>query len=371
MGCYHCFRICERSNIICEDCKPRYWNIQKKPCLKCGLIKDWSDFSPQKRGLFNLCSHCRNCSKEKKKKYKATENGFLHGLFDAAKLNSKKRASQGRTEAGIFELELGDLQRKLEEQEGRCYYSNIKMSLKSHSNWKCSLERLDTSKGYIVENIALVAHEFNGRAQWSLEKISMVKSLLSQDISEQVATNVLLASEVAVCRASSKKLETVMENGVTLYECRKCQKYLPTECFTKSWKNGCKSCLQTSLKVYRSGLRGKLKQLLNSGIKSCKQRSQTSSIRTNNDFSITFDDLLNMYVSQKGKCAYSGIPMKLNGADWTISLERLNPRCGYTLDNIALICGEFNSCDFSVMSATATEGSNWSVEKFQFLLEHI
>lgn len=42
------------------------------------------------------------------------------------------------------------------------------MNIHSHSQWLCSLERIDDTKGYVKGNVALVAHEFNhGCAKWS------------------------------------------------------------------------------------------------------------------------------------------------------------------------------------------------------------
>lgn len=48
-----------------------------------------------------------------------------------------------------------------------------------------------------------------------------------------------------------------------------------------------------------------------------------------------------MWESQGGLCAYSGIRMNPRG-DWQVSLERKDPKKGYELDNICLICLELN-----------------------------
>ena len=56
---------------------------------------------------------------------------------------------------------------------------------------------------------------------------------------------------------------------------------------------------------------------------------------------------------QRGRCAYSHMPMVLQHArGWRCSVERLNNDLGYTPDNCVLICSEFNT------------RAQWSREKF-------
>ena len=54
-----------------------------------------------------------------------------------------------------------------------------------------------------------------------------------------------------------------------------------------------------------------------------------------------------------------------------MSLERLNNKKGYTKENTVLICVEFNSIDRSSISINQGTGSSqWSKEKFQYLLNN-
>ena len=69
-----------------------------------------------------------------------------------------------------------DMLALLWEQGGRCYYSGVPLAfLERLTHWRWSLERLDTSLGYVKGNVVLVACEFNVRsrnryAQWSRAK---------------------------------------------------------------------------------------------------------------------------------------------------------------------------------------------------------
>jgi hypothetical protein len=59
---------------------------------------------------------------------------------------------------------------------------------------------------------------------------------------------------------------------------------------------------------------------------------------------LTRGDLLKLWKMQRGRCAYSGRVMtprcnRLN----TVSVERIDPSRGYTLDNVVLICDAVNT----------------------------
>ena len=90
---------------------------------------------------------------------------------------------------------------------------------------------------------------------------------------------------------------------------------------------------------------------------------------------LTFDDLVTLYRSQKGLCAYSGLPLKFGNSkdtNWKISLERMDPKKGYTKDNVCLIAYEFNTGDKRILYNDDYTGScGWSREKFQYVFEHI
>jgi len=96
----------------------------------------------------------------------------------------------------------------------------------------------------------------------------------------------------------------------------------------------CKSCSDiASFNWSTKTLRGRLSRLCASARQRCKKRGWT--------FEGTVEIIERMWKDQDGKCAYSGIPLSIHG-DWQVSLERKDPRKGYTLDNMCLICLELN-----------------------------
>ena len=55
------------------------------------------------------------------------------------------------------------------------------MTKERHSNWSCSLERLNNSLGYTNNNTVLICQEFNiAQAQWTLNKINNIPYLLNK-----------------------------------------------------------------------------------------------------------------------------------------------------------------------------------------------
>lgn len=58
---------------------------------------------------------------------------------------------------------------------------------------------------------------------------------------------------------------------------------------------------------------------------------------------VTAEDILRLWKLQRGRCAYSGLPMTLRvGCLNTVSLERISSAGGYTHDNVVLVCAAVN-----------------------------
>jgi len=87
---------------------------------------------------------------------------------------------------------------------------------------------------------------------------------------------------------------------------------------------------------------------------------------------LTFNELLNIYLEQNGRCAYSNHPLELVGG-YLMSLERKNTNVGYTKENCCLICIGFNSTDHTSKKTnidTRDGSSGWNKEKIKFAVEN-
>eukprot|EP00438_Fugacium_kawagutii_P001762 Skav227139 [mRNA] locus=scaffold133:509834:510862:- [translate_table: standard] len=120
----------------------------------------------------------------------------------------------------------------------------------------------------------------------------------------------------------------------------------------------CKKCGNELRRSYDSTLRGSLLQVLRNARKRAKTKLWNSTL--------TLESLVEMLERQKGKCAYSGVPMEicLTHSHWRMSVERLNNSKGYTPENCMLVAGEFNTGDCSrhrgVKAETVKGSAQWS-----------
>lgn len=93
-------------------------------------------------------------------------------------------------------------------------------------------------------------------------------------------------------------------------------------------------------KDYRITLKGRLVSIYNSA----KSRAKKKDI----DFTITPEDLLELYHKQDGICAISEMKMNFKTGRrhkanaFIISLDRIDPDKGYTKDNIQYLCWQVN-----------------------------
>lgn len=195
--------------------------------------------------------------------------------------NAKLRARRGRSSASGSSLEVIDLLDILMEQEGRCAYSGVVLSLAPYSEWQCSLERRDTSLGYARSNCVLICLELQNRCQWSRRKVMSL--MFDQSSYASVYDNTLYAS---VINQQSNTLEYARVR------------------FTMS------GLIQNAKSSSR---RRKAKGRLDASV-----------------FELDVKYLEYLFEKQGGRCHYSGISLGLQtSANWNVSLERLNSTLGY------------------------------------------
>lgn len=151
--------------------------IKSKICTKCGKSKHVDLF--YKRGDGGYKSECRKCSriasdnwkknnsenykKSLKEKYNSRsneerirwkKNNPLAYLCCSAKSNAKRYSRE-------FKINKEYLQSLWEEQHGLCYYTNKPMLYTVSCDDAVSIDRVDSSKGYIIGNIVLCRYRIN------------------------------------------------------------------------------------------------------------------------------------------------------------------------------------------------------------------
>lgn len=122
-----------------------------------------------------------------------------------------------------------------------------------------------------------------------------------------------------------------------LIRCIKCDKMLPHKGFYPSRLKRSRYCCKTCDKIRITAVRAKTPY---SSFKLKMKRISGSKVGSNIDASF----LLTLWHRQEGKCALSGLPMTWVGSGPTnISVDRINPKKGYTKDNVRLLCWAVNS----------------------------
>jgi hypothetical protein len=93
------------------------------------------------------------------------------------------------------------------------------------------------------------------------------------------------------------------------------------------------------------------------------------------DVDIDIDFLVEMLKQQGFRCAYSNVPLQFEcfgqcDSIFRMSLERKNPRRGYTRDNVCLIAAGFQGCDYTRRRKYRGTGSaGWSKSKVDFVVQ--
>jgi len=144
-----------------------------KPCPSCGLEQDYLRRCYAIHS-FTLGKECKTCSNRK------TENSG-RGLYNGVRLSWFYKCKVGAETRGIlWSLVVEDVWQKYVDQEGVCNLSGIPIGWsavgQSHT---VSIDRIDSAKGYTVDNIQLLHKDINMMKQAFSQKhfVALCKSV--------------------------------------------------------------------------------------------------------------------------------------------------------------------------------------------------
>lgn len=133
-------------------------------------------------------------------------------------------------------------------------------------------------------------------------------------------------------------------------KCPRCKNTLPIACYNSDSQafdglnTYCKDCRKEAYNEKANTLEGFISILFKDLVYRAKYKKLT--------VGITRDDILELYKKQDGKCALTGAQMtysrtlgsgRWNNSSKNISVDRINSRGNYTLDNIQLVCSLANT----------------------------
>jgi hypothetical protein len=306
--CYSCVyarkHICYDKN---AEERARNGPITEKQCSKCKKVRTISFFATQnnnKDGYNETCMVCYHFSI----------------MIDGAEKRTAERIKKGRVMEPVSITE-----DDLKVMDPVCAYSRVPLVLCSGHVHTASLERLLNHRGYTKKNSVMVDIRMNVQARMSREKF------------------------LASCGPEWRTLDKSREHILSL---------------------------PPSHMMDGRTLGFRLRQMTNSANKRNKEKVEQEKKKPVEDrmplpdgglSRITADFLHTLWTKQGGRCAYSNLPMgwgKMEKSDWNVSIERLN-KGWYVEENIALICGEFNSTEYCTNRFGVEDGDEpqgWSKE---------
>jgi hypothetical protein len=154
-------------------------------CNKCGVFKERSDFTGSRHAF-----RCRKCHQKIGFDHEQTWLGALTRLVHATKARGKNCARKKGS------MTLAELISILRQQGGLCAYSGVPMSSRK-GDFKVSIERIDTLKGYDKENVCLIIQELNspdrtvmndtkGSTGWSRSKFLQVQDSVRHNSQSEI-----------------------------------------------------------------------------------------------------------------------------------------------------------------------------------------
>lgn len=321
-----------------------------KHCPQCNVTKDVSEYGKDNDAKDGLARQCRACRSKYAQQYGNTAGGFLQKLLGTARSSTTKREMLGRNHE--FTLTIDELKAKWMKQDGRCAITSMPMVLKPHSNFKCSIERIDNNLGYTDGNTTLIISECNTASQWTVEK---AQHLFADTVHDALD----LTTELQVPKRPQKGQKKWIADADGNVFCHYCNVKKTIEEFRKTLSHGCKTCANQRDRTRHDTWRVVLQRIFYHMEQHAKRRKM--------ECPITFEELLSILSRQGGLCYYSRKAMSPSLGPFRVSAERLNVMETYTVSNTVLICQEFNSSDHTrVKTEHSNDGSaGWSIEKYQ------
>jgi hypothetical protein len=156
--------------LCCRDCgdieSSHFKGGLRSLCVKCSNKKSrerYTLFSPEKKERYKTYNRnrYRNFGDEEKQEYinkQGTYEWMNKNLIRYRVLSAKHRAKKLGIE---FSITTEIIEKKLLQQNYKCYISNIPLTYILHDWHVISIDRLDSSKGYTPENSVLVTKFVN------------------------------------------------------------------------------------------------------------------------------------------------------------------------------------------------------------------
>lgn len=145
-----------------RDFYPENYN-RTLTCWDCKQTKVMRVFPYRKQYKDNKEKRCKMCIRKNHtyRRDNHTIEQFINEILLATKRNSRLRESRGRKECGTNTITLEDVLSLKSKQNNKCIYSGRALVWEKNNPDKASIDRIDSNKGYTLDNIQLVTHLVN------------------------------------------------------------------------------------------------------------------------------------------------------------------------------------------------------------------
>lgn len=127
---------------------------KEKICSTCKVVKDVSCFNKSAISSTGFLSLCKKCVKDNFKRKIDTFEGRLRNLQTSSKTTAKSRGWE-------YDLDYAQLVELFRGQGGRCALTGDELIPERFNSNTFSIDRIDSSKGYVMNNIQFVTKDVN------------------------------------------------------------------------------------------------------------------------------------------------------------------------------------------------------------------
>lgn len=154
-------------------------------CSKCDIDKNEEDFPTDNKNKSRNRKHywCCECLKETQKTQSYNAPNGKSKMITRLISTSKRLAIERGGDRSQFDIDRKYIVDLVEIQNNKCAVSGMNLEWEYHSPRKVSIDRIDSTKGYIKDNIRLVCKQVNyGISNFSIDDFYiMCKSVVEHN----------------------------------------------------------------------------------------------------------------------------------------------------------------------------------------------
>jgi len=145
--------------------------VKLKWCNKCKQFLSYDAFGSSKTRYDKLSVHCLSCMSVRKQGVRGYTN-----IIEWLRIAIPRKRNECHNKGIPFDVDFEYLLDQYEKQDGRCFYAKVQLLFTNHDIRSASLERLDSSLGYIKGNVVIACKAMNW-AKKSTAEYDFIQSL--------------------------------------------------------------------------------------------------------------------------------------------------------------------------------------------------